>query len=159
MVGETAGEEGGRDFIRDIIDADIATGRNSEVVTRFPPEPNGYLHIGHAKAISLNFGVAQEYGGRCHLRLDDTNPTKEEQEYIDAIKRDVRWLGFDWGGHLYYASDYFDQLYDWAEHLVRAGKAYVDDLSPEEIRAMRGSLTEPGRNSPYRDSPVAENLD
>ncbi len=159
MVGETAGVEGGRDFIRDIIDADIAAGRSAEVVTRFPPEPNGYLHIGHAKAISLNFGVAQEYGGRCHLRFDDTNPIKEEQEYIDAIKRDVHWLGFDWGRHLFYASDYFDQLYDWAEHLIRAGKAYVDDLSPEEMRAMRGSLTEPGRNSPYRDRPVAENLD
>ena len=159
MVGETAEVEGGRDFIRDIIDADIAAGRSAEVVTRFPPEPNGYLHIGHAKAISLNFGVAQEYGGRCHLRFDDTNPIKEEQEYIDAIKRDVHWLGFDWGRHLYYASDYFDQLYDWGEHLIRAGKAYVDDLSAEEMRAMRGSLTEPGRNSPYRDRPVAENLD
>ena len=158
-MGETAGVEGGRDFIRDIIDADIASGRSAEVVTRFPPEPNGYLHIGHAKAISLNFGVAQEYGGRCHLRFDDTNPIKEEQEYIDAITRDVQWLGFDWGRHLYYASDYFDQLYDWAEHLIRTGKAYVDDLSPEEMRAMRGSLTEPGRNSPYRDRPVAENLD
>jgi glutaminyl-tRNA synthetase len=159
MASETAKPEGGRDFIRDIIDADLAAGRNSEVVTRFPPEPNGYLHIGHAKAISLNFGVAQEYGGRCHLRFDDTNPTKEEQEYIDAIKRDVRWLGFDWGGHLYYASDYFDQLYDWAEHLVRAAKAYVDDLPAEEMRVLRGSLTEPGRNSPYRDRSVAENLD
>src|ERR1700738_2583488 len=159
MVGETAGVAGGRDFIRDIIDADIAAGRSAEVVTRFPPEPNGSLHIGHAKAISLNFGVAQEYRGRCHLRFDDTNPIKEEQEYIDAIKRDVHWLGFDWGRHLYYASDYFDQLYDWAEHLIRAAKAYVDDLSAEEMRAMRGSLTEPGRNSPYRDRPVAENLD
>jgi glutaminyl-tRNA synthetase len=159
MVAETPGVEGGRDFIRDIIDADIAAGRSAEVVTRFPPEPNGYLHIGHAKALSVNFGVAQEYGGRCHLRFDDTNPIKEEQEYIDAIKRDVHWLGFDWGRHLYYASDYFDQLYDWAEHLIRAGKAYVDDLSAGEMRAMRGSLTEPGRNSPYRDRPIAENLD
>jgi glutaminyl-tRNA synthetase len=159
MASETAKPEGGRDFIRDIIDADIAAGRNAEVVTRFPPEPNGYLHIGHAKAIWLNFGVAQEYGGRCHLRFDDTNPTKEEQEYIDAIKRDVHWLGFDWGRHLYYASDYFDRLYDWAEHLIRAGEAYVDDLPAEEMRAMRGSLTEPGRNSPYRDRPIAENLD
>ena len=158
MANETAAGPG-RDFIRDIIDADIAAGRNAEVVTRFPPEPNGYLHIGHAKAIWLNFGVAQEYGGRCHLRFDDTNPTKEEQEYIDAIKRDVRWLGFDWGPYLYYASDYFEQLYDWAEHLIRAGKAYVDDLPAEEMRAMRGTLTEPGRNSPYRDRPVAENLD
>ena len=158
MANETAAGPG-RDFIRDIIDADIAAGRCPEMVTRFPPEPNGYLHIGHAKAIWLNFGVAQEYGGRCHLRFDDTNPTKEEQEYIDAIKRDVHWLGFDWGRHLYYASDYFDRLYDWAEHLIRAGKAYVDDLPAEEMRVMRGSLTEPGRNSPYRDRPVAENLD
>jgi len=159
MASAAAGVEAGRDFIRDIIDADIAAGRASEVVTRFPPEPNGYLHIGHAKAIWLNFGVAQEYGGRCHLRFDDTNPIREEQEYIDAIKRDVHWLGCDWGRHLYYASDYFDQLYDWAEHLIRAGKAYVDDLPAEEMRAMRGSLTEPGRNSPYRDRSVAENLD
>ena len=159
MASETAKPEAGRDFIRDIIDAEIAAGRNTEVVTRFPPEPNGYLHIGHAKAIWLNFGVAQEYGGRCHLRFDDTNPTKEEQEYIDAIKRDVHWLGLDWGRHLYYASDYFDRLYDWAEQLVRTGKAYVDDLPAEEMRAMRGSLTEPGRNSPYRDRAVAENLD
>jgi glutaminyl-tRNA synthetase len=159
MASETAKPEGGRDFIRDIIDAGIAAGRNTEVVTRFPPEPNGYLHIGHAKAISLNFGVAQEYGGRCHLRFDDTNPIKEEQEYIDAIKRDVHWLGFDWGRHLYYASDYFDRLYDWAEHLIRGGKAYVDDLPAEKMRAMRGSLTEPGRNSPYRARPIAENLD
>jgi glutaminyl-tRNA synthetase len=159
MASETAKPEAGRDFIRDIIDADLAAGHNSEVVTRFPPEPNGYLHIGHAKAIWLNFGVAQEYGGRCHLRFDDTNPIKEEQEYIDAIKRDVRWLGFDWGRHLYHASDYFDQLYDWAEHLIRAGMAYIDDLPAEEMRVLRGSLTEPGRNSPYRDRSVAENLD
>ena len=149
----------GRDFIRDIIESDIAAGRSTQVVTRFPPEPNGYLHIGHAKAIWINFGVAQEYGGRCHLRFDDTNPTREEQEYIDAIKRDVHWLGFDWGPHLHFASDYFEQLYDWAEHLIRAGKAYVDDLPADEMRAMRGSLTEPGRNSPYRDRAVAENLD
>jgi glutaminyl-tRNA synthetase len=159
---ETAGSKtgvAGRDFIRDIIETDLDTGRTSEVVTRFPPEPNGYLHIGHAKAICLNFGVAQEYGGRCHLRFDDTNPTREEQEYIDAIERDVRWLGFDWGPHLYHASDYFERLYDWAEHLIRAGKAYVDDLPAEEMRAMRGSLTEPGRNSPYRGRGVDENLD
>ena len=159
MTKETAAAQAGRDFIRDIIDADIAAGRNTETVTRFPPEPNGYLHIGHAKAICLNFGVAQEYGGRCHLRFDDTNPTKEEQEYIDSIKRDVRWLGFDWGPHLYYASDYFGQLYDWAEHLIRAGKAYVDDQSQDAIRAMRGTLTEPGRNSPFRDRTTEENLD
>ena len=157
MASETA--TAGRDFIRDIIEADLAAGRTKQVVTRFPPEPNGYLHIGHAKAICLNFGVAQEYGGRCHLRFDDTNPTKEEQEYIDAIERDVRWLGFDWGRHLYHASDYFEQLYDWAEHLIRAGKAYIDDLPADEMRAMRGTLTEPGRNSPYRERNVAENLD
>ena len=156
---ETAAAAAGRDFIRDIIETDIAAGRNTEIVTRFPPEPNGYLHIGHAKAICVNFGVAQEYGGRCHLRFDDTNPVKEEQEYIDAIKRDVQWLGFDWGPHLYHASDYFEQLYEWAQHLIRASKAYVDDLPAEEMRAMRGSLTEPGRNSPYRERSVAENLD
>ena len=129
-------------------------------MTRFPPEPNGYLHIGHAKAICLNFGVAQEYGGRCHLRFDDTNPTKEEQEYIDAIERDVRWLGFDWGQHLYHASDYFEQLYDWAEHLIRAGKAYVDDLPAEEMRAMRGTLDRARPQQPLpRARTVAENLD
>ncbi|HEY3912194.1 MAG TPA: glutamine--tRNA ligase/YqeY domain fusion protein [Stellaceae bacterium] len=156
-VGEPAAA--GRDFIRDIIEADLAAGRVREVVTRFPPEPNGYLHIGHAKAICLNFGVAQEYGGRCHLRFDDTNPTREEQEYIDAIERDVRWLGFDWGSHLHHASDYFEQLYEWALHLIRAGKAYVDDLPADEMRRLRGTLTEAGRNSPYRERPVAENLD
>jgi glutaminyl-tRNA synthetase len=128
-------------------------------VTRFPPEPNGYLHVGHAKAICLNFGVAEEFGGRCHLRFDDTNPTKEEQEYIDAIERDVHWLGFDWGAHLYHASDYFEQLYRWAEHLIGIGKAYVDDQSQEEIRATRGTLTEPGTNSPYRERTAEENLD
>ena len=129
------------------------------MATRFPPEPNGYLHIGHAKSICLNFGVAEEFGGRCNLRFDDTNPTKEEQEYIDAIERDVRWLGFDWGEHLYHASDYFEQLYTWVEHLIRAGKAYIDDQSQEEIRLNRGTLTEPGKNSPYRDRSVEENLD
>jgi glutaminyl-tRNA synthetase len=154
----TAPVEAARDFIRDIIRADLEAGRHQQVVTRFPPEPNGYLHIGHAKSICLNFGVAQEFGGRCHLRFDDTNPLKEEQEYIDAIKRDVRWLGFDWGDHLYHASDYFEQLYEWAENLVLAGKAYVDDQSPEEMRAKRGTLTEPGRNSPFRDRSVQENL-
>jgi glutaminyl-tRNA synthetase len=156
---DTIRAEGPRDFIRDIIRADLESGRVKSVVTRFPPEPNGYLHIGHAKSICLNFGVAQEFGGRCHLRFDDTNPTKEEQEYIDAIKRDVRWLGFDWGEHLYHASDYFEQLYEWAEHLIRAGLAYVDDQSQEEIRAARGTLTEPGKNSPYRNRSVEENLD
>jgi glutaminyl-tRNA synthetase len=158
-ASEAVVTEAGRDFIRDIIAADVAAARAREVVTRFPPEPNGYLHIGHAKSIGLNFGVAQEFGGRCHLRFDDTNPTKEEQEYIDAIERDVRWLGFDWNGHLYHASDYFEQLYEWAEHLIRAGKAYVDDQSQAEIRATRGTLTEPGRNSLFRDRSVEENLD
>src|ERR687887_705018 len=127
------------DFIREIVAADVREGRVSEVVTRFPPEPNGYLHIGHPKAIGLNFGIAQEFGGRCHLRFDDTNPIKEEQEYIDAIERDVRWLGFDWGDGLHHASDYFEQLYEWAELLIRTGLAYVDDLPVEEMRAMRGT--------------------
>jgi glutaminyl-tRNA synthetase len=158
-ISEAAVAEAGRDFIRDIVAADLASGRHKTVVTRFPPEPNGYLHIGHAKSICLNFGIAEEFGGRCHLRFDDTNPTKEEQEYIDAIERDVRWLGFDWGQHLYHASDYFEQLYAWAEDLIRAGKAYVDDQSQDEIRINRGTLTEPGRNSPFRDRPVEENLD
>jgi len=156
---EATAAEVGRDFIRDIVKADLDAGRVKEVVTRFPPEPNGYLHIGHAKSICLNFGVAEEFGGRCHLRFDDTNPAKEEQEYIDAIERDVRWLGFDWGKHLYHASDYFEQLYRWAEHLIGAGLAYVDDQSQEKIRANRGTLTEPGKNSPYRDRSVEENLD
>jgi glutaminyl-tRNA synthetase len=147
------------DFIRDIVAADLREGRHTTIVTRFPPEPNGYLHIGHAKSICLNFGIAREFGGRCHLRFDDTNPEKEEQEYIDAIEADVRWLGFDWGEHLHHASDYFEQLYAWAVHLVRAGKAYVDDLSADEIREHRGTLTEPGRNSPWRDRPVEESLD
>jgi glutaminyl-tRNA synthetase len=151
--------EAGRDFIRDIVEADLAGGRTRKIITRFPPEPNGYLHIGHAKSICLNFGIAQEFGGQCNLRFDDTNPTKEEQEYIDAIKRDVHWLGFDWGEHLYHASDYFEQLYTWAEHLIRAGKAYVDDQSQDEMRASRGTLTEPGRNSPFRDRSVEQNLD
>ena len=158
-VGEAPVAESGRDFIRDIIAADLESKRHAGVVTRFPPEPNGYLHIGHAKSICLNFGIAQEFGGRCHLRFDDTNPTKEEQEYIDAIKEDVRWLGFDWGEHLYHASDYFEQLFAWAEHLTRAGLAYVDDQSQDEIRARRGTLTEPGQDSPYRNRTVAENLD
>ena len=147
------------DFIREIVAADVREGRHATIVTRFPPEPNGYLHIGHAKSICLNFGIAREFGGRCHLRFDDTNPTKEEQEYIDAIEADVRWLGFDWGEHLYHASDYFEQLYAWAVDLIRAGKAYVDDLTADEIREHRGTLTEPGRNSPWRDRPIAENLD
>jgi glutaminyl-tRNA synthetase len=151
--------EPGRDFIREVIHGDVEAGRVAEVVTRFPPEPNGYLHIGHAKAICLNFGVAQEFGGRCNLRFDDTNPTREEQEFLDAIQRDVHWLGFDWGKHLYHASDYFEQLYEWAEHLVREGKAYVDDTPPAEMRSKRGTLTEPGQNSPDRYRSIEENLD
>jgi glutaminyl-tRNA synthetase len=153
------GEPGRADFIREIVAEDLKSGRVETVVTRFPPEPNGYLHIGHAKSICLNFGIAREFGGRCHLRFDDTNPTKEEQEYIDAIEQDVRWLGFDWGAHLCHASDYFEQLYAWALHLIGAGKAYVDDLSADQIREHRGTLTEPGRDSPYRGRPVEENLD
>jgi glutaminyl-tRNA synthetase len=154
---ETDGER--QDFIREIVREDLATAKHSEVVTRFPPEPNGYLHIGHTKSIILNFSIAEEFGGRCHLRFDDTNPVKEELEYIESIKEDVLWLGCDWGQHLYHASDYFERLYDWAEGLVRAGKAYVDDLSAEEIRAHRGTLTEPGTPSPYRDRDADENLE
>jgi glutaminyl-tRNA synthetase len=147
------------DFVRDIVQADLDAGRVREVVTRFPPEPNGYLHIGHAKSICLNFGIATEFNGRCHLRFDDTNPVKEEQEFIDSIQRDVHWLGFDWGKHLHYASDYFEQLYVWAEHLIRADKAYIDDTPPEAMRARRGTLTEPGQNSPDRYRSIDENLD
>ena len=158
-VAEKVETEAGRDFIRDIVADDLAAGRSKGVVTRFPPEPNGYLHVGHAKSICLNFGIAEEFGGRCHLRFDDTNPTREEQEYIDAIEADVRWLGFDWGKHLYHASDYFEQLYGWAEELIRGGKAYVDDQSQEDMRAARGTLTEPGRDSPFRERSVEENLD
>ena len=146
-------------FIRRIIEEDLEAGRHKSVVTRFPPEPNGYLHIGHAKSICLNFELAKEFGGRCHLRFDDTNPAKEEMEYIESIKEDVRWLGYDWGEHEYYASDYFDQFYEWAVELIRAGKAYVCDLSPEEIREYRGTLTEPGKESPYRNRSVEENLE
>ena len=159
MIATAPTREAGLDFVRDIITDDLAAGRASTVVTRFPPEPNGYLHIGHAKSICLNFGVAEEFGGRCTLRFDDTNPAKEEQEYIDAIERDVRWLGFDWGDNLRHASDYFERLYEWAEHLVRTGKAYIDDQSQDEMRASRGTLTEGGRNSPFRDRAVEENLD
>jgi glutaminyl-tRNA synthetase len=159
MSTDTPVPERERDFVREIVAEDLRSGKHRTVVTRFPPEPNGYLHIGHAKSICLNFGIALEFGGRCHLRFDDTNPTKEEQEYIDAIEADVRWLGFDWGEHLHHASDYFEQLYEWAVHLVQSGKAYVDDLSADEIREHRGTLTEPGHNSPYRDRPVEENLD
>ncbi|HXL13257.1 MAG TPA: glutamine--tRNA ligase/YqeY domain fusion protein [Bradyrhizobium sp.] len=159
MTLEPVAAETGRDFIRDIVQADLDAKKYDQVVTRFPPEPNGYLHIGHAKSIALNFGIAQEFVGRCHLRFDDTNPTKEEQEYIDSIQADVRWLGYDWGTNLFYASDYFERLYGWAEELIRAGLAYVDDQSQEEIRISRGTLTEPGKNSPFRDRSLEENLD
>ena len=147
------------DFIREIVAADIAAGRIAAPVTRFPPEPNGYLHIGHAKSICLNFGVAQGFGGHCNLRFDDTNPAKEEQEYIDAIQADVRWLGFDWGANLFFASDYFERMYEWAKHLVELGLAFVDDQTADEIRETRGTLTEPGTNSPWRDRSVSENLE
>ena len=150
--------EAARDFIREIVAADLAAGRAKEVVTRFPPEPNGYLHIGHAKAICLNFGIAEEFGGRCNLRFDDTNPAKEEQEFIDAIERDVTWLGFKWSGEVKYASDYFDRLYGWAVELIKKELAYVDDQSADEMRLNRGTLTEPGKNSPYRSRSVEENL-
>ncbi|MCX5890470.1 MAG: glutamine--tRNA ligase/YqeY domain fusion protein [Deltaproteobacteria bacterium] len=147
-------------FIRDIVAEDLKAGKNDgRVVTRFPPEPNGYLHIGHAKSICLNFGIAQQFGGFCNLRFDDTNPSKEEVEYVESIKNDVRWLGFDWGERLFYASDYFGQLYDYAVHLIRDGKAYVCDLTSEQVREYRGTLTEPGKDSPYRNRAVAENLD
>lgn len=155
-----AGTPTAPDFIREIVIEDQASGKHGgRVVTRFPPEPNGHLHIGHAKAICVDFGVAKELGGRCHLRMDDTNPTTEDVSYVEAIKRDVKWLGFDWGEHLYYASDYFEQLYAWAQHLIKAGKAYVDDQSQDQIRLTRGTLTEPGQNSPFRERGIAENLD
>src|SRR5204862_6274208 len=149
----------GKDFIREILDEDAKTGKHGgRVATRFPPEPNGYLHIGHAKSICLNFGVAQEYGGICNLRFDDTNPLKEDVEYVESIEADVRWLGFDWNG-LFYASDYFEKLYGLAEELIRRGKAFVDDLTADDVRATRGTLTEPGTNSPWRDRPAEESLD
>jgi len=148
------------DFVREIVEEDIRTGKwGGKVITRFPPEPNGYLHIGHAKSICLNFGIAKQYNGRCHLRFDDTNPTKEEEEYVESIKEDVRWLGFDWGEHEYYASDYFDNLYEWAVKLIKDGRAYVDDLSADEIREYRGTLTEPGKESPHRNRTVEENVE
>ena len=148
-----------RDFIRDIVHEDVASGKHANIVTRFPPEPNGYLHIGHAKSICLNFGLAGVVDGRCHLRFVDTNPVKEEKEYIEAIKNDVRWLGFDWGEFQFFTSDYFEQLYGWAEHLTIGGKAYVDELSADQIREFRGTLTTPGKDSPYRDRPSEESLD
>ena len=147
-----------QDFIREIVRQDLDGGVHQSVVTRFPPEPNGYLHIGHAKSICLNFGIATEFGGQCHLRFDDTNPAKEEEAYIEAIQRDVRWLGFDWADHLHLTSDYFEQLFTCAVHLIEIGKAYVDDLSADDMRTYRGTLTEPGRDSPFRDRTVDENL-
>src|SRR5277367_1096552 len=156
---ESATAEERRDFIRDIITADLASGKYKEIVTRFPPEPNGYLHIGHAKSIALNFGIAQEFPGHCNLRFDDTNPAKEEQEYIDSIQADVNWLGYKWAGEPFFASDYFDRLYEWAEELIQRGLAYVDDQSQHDMRVNRGTLTEPGKNSPFRDRSAAENLD
>ena len=157
MTEETSGIT--NNFITDIIDEHLESGRFNEVHTRFPPEPNGYLHIGHAKAICLDYGIAEAYGGLYNLRFDDTNPTKEEVEYVESIQEDIRWLGFDWEERLYYASDYFDKLYDYAVQLIKKGKAYVCDLSPEELRAYRGTLTEPGKNSPYRERSIEENLD
>ena len=149
-----------KDFIREIIDEDIKTNKyNGRVHTRFPPEPNGYLHIGHAKSICLNFGIAEDYKGFCNLRFDDTNPTKEEQEYVQSIIDNVKWLGFDWEDRLFFASDYFTQMYEYALQLVNAGKAYVDDLPADQITEYRGNLTKPGKNSPYRDRPIEENLD
>ncbi|MEY3621763.1 MAG: hypothetical protein RL132_845 [Pseudomonadota bacterium] len=145
-------------FIRHIVEADLANGRTKRLVTRFPPEPNGYLHFGHAKSICLNFGLARDYEGRCHLRLDDTNPAKEEQEFADAIEAAVRWLGFDWAKHLYFASDYFEQLYDFAQALIESGDAYVDSQSADEMRSNRGTLTSPGQDSVYRKRSIAENL-
>jgi glutaminyl-tRNA synthetase len=150
----------GSNFITTIIETDLKANKNNgRLATRFPPEPNGYLHIGHAKSICLNFGVAKAYNGTCNLRFDDTNPTKEDVEYVDAIMDDVRWMGFSWDDRLHYASDYFEQLFDFAVQLIRAGKAYVEDLNADEIREHRGTLTEPGKNSPWRDRSIEENLD
>ena len=147
------------DFIREIVREDVKNGKHKKIVTRFPPEPNGYLHIGHAKAFCLNFGLAEEFDGQCNLRFDDTNPDREDTEYVESIQEDLQWIGFDWGDGLYFASDYFDQLYDYAVELIQQGKAYVCDLSPQEIREYRGTVTEPGKNSPYRDRTAGENLD
>ncbi len=158
--GETTQEAAPSNFIREIILEDLKTNKyGGRVHTRFPPEPNGYLHIGHAKSIQLNFGLAKEFGGKCNLRFDDTNPSKEETEYVDSIIEDVQWLGGDWEDRLFYASDYFGQLYEWAVQLIKAGKAYVCDLTPDQVRQQRGTLTEPGQESPYRERTVEENLD
>src|SRR6516225_6806777 len=158
-MASTTTDTGTSNFVRDIVIDDLKTGKyHGRVHTRFPPEPNGYLHIGHAKSICLNFGLAAEFGGKCNLRFDDTNPEKEETEYVDSIMENIRWLGFDWEDRLYYASDYFEQLYNWAVQLIKAGKAYVCDLSAEEVRQYRGTLTEPGKESPYRNRSIEENL-
>ena len=152
-------EDAPTDFIREIVRKDVKNGKHKKIVTRFPPEPNGYLHIGHAKAFCLDFGLAEEFDGQCNLRFDDTNPDREDTEYVESIQEDLKWMGFDWGDGLYFASDYFDQLYDYAVELIQQGKAYVCDLSPQEIRDYRGTVTQPGKNSPYRDRTVSENLD
>ena len=152
-------EDAPTDFIREIVREDVKNGKHKKIVTRFPPEPNGYLHIGHAKAFCLNFGLAEEFDGQCNLRFDDTNPDREDTEYVESIQEDLKWMGFDWGDGLYFASDYFDQLYDYAVELIMQGKAYVCDLSPQEIRDYRGTVTEPGKNSPYRNRTASENLD
>lgn len=148
-----------QNFIKNIVDSDLKSGKHKSVITRFPPEPNGYLHIGHAKSICLNFGLALDYQGRCHLRFDDTNPEKEEEEYVESIKKDVKWLGFDWNTHEYYASDYFQKLFEYACELIKMDKAFVDELTSEEMRKYRGNLSEPGKKSPFRDRPVEESLD
>ena len=150
-------EERTNNFLEDIIEADLASGKHKSIMTRFPPEPNGYLHIGHAKSICLNFGLAKKYGGKTNLRFDDTNPVKEDTEYVDSIKEDIKWLGFEWANE-FYASDYFDQLYEWAKVLIKKGLAYVDDQSQEEIRLGRGTVKEPGKESPWRNRSVEENL-
>ncbi|HEX8588053.1 glutamate--tRNA ligase family protein, partial [Pseudomonas sp.] len=159
VANSKAGPAVPTNFLRPIVQADLDAGKHTKIVTRFPPEPNGYLHIGHAKSICVNFGLAKEFGGETHLRFDDTNPAKEDQEYIDAIENDIKWLGFEWSGEVRYASQYFDQLHDWAVELIKSGKAYVDDLTPEQAREYRGSLTEPGKNSPFRERSVEESLD
>ncbi|MBT8440785.1 MAG: glutamine--tRNA ligase, partial [Gammaproteobacteria bacterium] len=149
----------GKDFIRTIVTEDLASGKHAEIVTRFPPEPNGYLHIGHVMSICLNFGIADEFGGRCNLRFDDTNPLKEDQDFVDSIEADIRWLGFDWEDRLFHASDYFEDFYNCAVKLIEDGKAYVDEQTAEQIRENRGTLTEPGTDSPWRDRPADECLD
>ena len=159
LLSSPGGSTRRSDFVRDIVDSDLRGGKYSGVITRFPPEPNGFLHIGHAKSICLNFGIAQDFDGRCHLRMDDTDPTKEDVSYVNSIMEDVRWLGFDWGQHLYHASDYFQQFYEYALKLIRDGHAYVDSLNEQEIREYRGTVTELGKPSPHRSRSVEENLE